>query len=526
MAGHRANAQRARGDVVAGTVSPRARRSRAWLGDPALQRHLTLLAGLCSSSGPVKGFVDGGPRVDWPRSSPGSSPTWSSWLLGRAASGCPGSPVLVGCAAGWSAGSYGTSAPGSRLQSSSVLASLGILVRWAQPRGGVYLRAAGVSTSQPVSVDQQVWDGRGWASRAWVCSCWAATVPTTSPCAPARLRGSRSRSRWPAWPGTSPRSATSLSVPPSARSLVLKALIAFAIAIGAQTSTSRTGSVDAAAAAVLSMSHVALTPWRLRPGSASGARRRVPGRGAVHHRQRHHRGSLTGERTRSGDRRDHRGLRGEVNTAICTIPRTVNTGLGVMFILAALAVLGGRLSLTDFAVALLLGLGVGIYDDLHCLTARDLRRGAVAADRDPPVRGGRSVDPYGGRAGRVQADAPRRPARRQLRRRTPRRTPAPRHAVRRKRPIPTHRETLPAQATTSPTPRHFGHNQDRPTARMAILWAVPRALSRKVAETDTEEPQPLPRTGHNQPTCRDSTTSRQQLRPAQASQVARGGTRT
>ncbi|WP_067178165.1 protein translocase subunit SecD [Microtetraspora niveoalba] len=41
-----------------------------------------------------------------------------------------------------------------------------------------------------------------------------------------------------------------------------------------------------------------------------------------------------------------------------TVPRTVNTGLGALFILAALALLGGD-SLTDFAVALLLGVVVG-----------------------------------------------------------------------------------------------------------------------------------------------------------------------
>jgi SecD/SecF fusion protein len=47
------------------------------------------------------------------------------------------------------------------------------------------------------------------------------------------------------------------------------------------------------------------------------------------------------------------------NTAILqTVPRTVNTGLGAIFILAALAVLGGS-SLTDFAVALLIGVVVG-----------------------------------------------------------------------------------------------------------------------------------------------------------------------
>ena len=53
-----------------------------------------------------------------------------------------------------------------------------------------------------------------------------------------------------------------------------------------------------------------------------------------------------------------------VNEAILqTIPRTLNTGLGAMFILAALAVLGGD-SLTDFAIALLLGLSIGIYSTI------------------------------------------------------------------------------------------------------------------------------------------------------------------
>lgn len=54
-------------------------------------------------------------------------------------------------------------------------------------------------------------------------------------------------------------------------------------------------------------------------------------------------------------------LQGVVNTAVlATAPRTINTGLGAMFILAALTFLGGR-SLTDFALALLIGLIVGTY---------------------------------------------------------------------------------------------------------------------------------------------------------------------
>lgn len=53
--------------------------------------------------------------------------------------------------------------------------------------------------------------------------------------------------------------------------------------------------------------------------------------------------------------------------AVETLPRTVNTGLGAMFILAALAVLGGD-SLQDFAVALLLGLIIGTYSSVFTAT--------------------------------------------------------------------------------------------------------------------------------------------------------------
>ncbi|MDQ3616812.1 MAG: protein translocase subunit SecD [Actinomycetota bacterium] len=50
-----------------------------------------------------------------------------------------------------------------------------------------------------------------------------------------------------------------------------------------------------------------------------------------------------------------------------TMPRTVNTGLGSMFILAALAILGGD-SLRDFAIALLLGLVIGTYSSVFTAT--------------------------------------------------------------------------------------------------------------------------------------------------------------
>jgi SecD/SecF fusion protein len=46
-----------------------------------------------------------------------------------------------------------------------------------------------------------------------------------------------------------------------------------------------------------------------------------------------------------------------------TIPRTVNTGIGAVFILAALTLLGGS-SLTDFALALLVGILIGTYSSM------------------------------------------------------------------------------------------------------------------------------------------------------------------
>ncbi|MGW5634573.1 protein translocase subunit SecD [Streptomyces sp. NPDC003832] len=46
-----------------------------------------------------------------------------------------------------------------------------------------------------------------------------------------------------------------------------------------------------------------------------------------------------------------------------TLPRTVHTGMGAAFIVTALVVLGGD-SLTDFALALLIGLAVGTYSSL------------------------------------------------------------------------------------------------------------------------------------------------------------------
>lgn len=72
-----------------------------------------------------------------------------------------------------------------------------------------------------------------------------------------------------------------------------------------------------------------------------------------------------------------------------TVPRTVNTGLGAVFILMALAVLGGD-TLTDFAVALLAGIVVGIgstvFTAMPLAILLELRH--PAARRVRPVRAG------------------------------------------------------------------------------------------------------------------------------------------
>jgi SecD/SecF fusion protein len=68
------------------------------------------------------------------------------------------------------------------------------------------------------------------------------------------------------------------------------------------------------------------------------------------------------------------------NTALLqTFPRTINTGLGAIFILAALAVLGGD-TLTDFGIALLLGIIVGTFSSVF--TATPL---AIELDRRNPA---------------------------------------------------------------------------------------------------------------------------------------------
>ena len=70
-----------------------------------------------------------------------------------------------------------------------------------------------------------------------------------------------------------------------------------------------------------------------------------------------------------------------------TVPRTINTGMGALFILGALAFLGGD-SLTDFAIALLIGIVVGTYSSVFTATpvAIELERFAKAPPPKPKDR--------------------------------------------------------------------------------------------------------------------------------------------
>jgi SecD/SecF fusion protein len=78
-----------------------------------------------------------------------------------------------------------------------------------------------------------------------------------------------------------------------------------------------------------------------------------------------------------------------INRAVLqTVPRTVNTGLGAVFILAALALLGGD-SLTDFAIALLIGIAVGTYSSMFTASpiAIELQARSNAPPPRPPSKG-------------------------------------------------------------------------------------------------------------------------------------------
>ena len=173
-----------------------------------------------------------------------------------------------------------------------------------------------------------------------------------------------------------------------------KALIAFVIAIGAQmVYLALRFRWTYATAAVLSMVHVVLTvvgvfAWLGKPvdGVFLAAVLSIIGL-AVNDT------IVVFDRIRERTRGTDGDLRATVNTALLqTIPRTLNTGLGAILILATLAVVGGD-SLTNFAVALLLGLLIGIYSTIF--TAAPL---AVWAEEHWPMGFdttlSRTVDPY------------------------------------------------------------------------------------------------------------------------------------
>ncbi|MFF8745300.1 protein translocase subunit SecD [Streptomyces californicus] len=85
-----------------------------------------------------------------------------------------------------------------------------------------------------------------------------------------------------------------------------------------------------------------------------------------------------------------------------TVPRTVNTGMGALFILAALAVLGGD-SLADFAIALLIGIVVGTWSSVFTAVP-----GALALERSakapPPPAPGKGKGTARGKARTVRRD--------------------------------------------------------------------------------------------------------------------------
>jgi SecD/SecF fusion protein len=88
-----------------------------------------------------------------------------------------------------------------------------------------------------------------------------------------------------------------------------------------------------------------------------------------------------------------------------TIPRTINTGLGAIFILAALWALGGD-TLTDFALTLLVGILVGTYSSLFVaaplVVALERRRGLPPPPPERP-RATPRARPAAGRNARPRA---------------------------------------------------------------------------------------------------------------------------
>jgi SecD/SecF fusion protein len=73
-----------------------------------------------------------------------------------------------------------------------------------------------------------------------------------------------------------------------------------------------------------------------------------------------------------------------------TVPRTVNTGMGALFILAALTLLGGD-SLTDFALALLVGILLGTWSSVFTATPLAIVFGRSRRSRRRRQAGGSSA---------------------------------------------------------------------------------------------------------------------------------------
>ncbi|MFF6980314.1 protein translocase subunit SecD [Streptomyces sp. NPDC008343] len=97
------------------------------------------------------------------------------------------------------------------------------------------------------------------------------------------------------------------------------------------------------------------------------------------------------DRVREARRRDPAAdLETTANKAVIqTLPRTVNTGMGALFILAALALLGGD-SLADFSVALIAGVVIGMASTVF--TAVPIAVQLEGIRPAPPVRPKRSED--------------------------------------------------------------------------------------------------------------------------------------
>ncbi|GAA4961387.1 protein translocase subunit SecD [Yinghuangia aomiensis] len=88
-----------------------------------------------------------------------------------------------------------------------------------------------------------------------------------------------------------------------------------------------------------------------------------------------------------------------------TLPRTVNTGMGALFILVSLWLLGGD-SLADFALALIVGIVVGTYSSILTAAPLAIALQARSTKGAPPPR---AASARGGAAGRTSGGARGRP---------------------------------------------------------------------------------------------------------------------